>query len=105
MLEFDEDNILFCRVHQLQTNECWFLVNIYAPNNKKGRKDYWVKVGKMVQASDMKKGLILGDFNTPLEDKDKMGGLPPDWESKQDLSNFINDLALLDLDLSGGTFT
>ena len=65
----------------------------------------WIKVGKLVQASDIKKGIILGDFNTLLEDKEKMGGLPLDWESKQDLSNFINDLALMDLDLSGGAYT
>ena len=103
--EFDEDNILFCRVQQLQTNDFWFLVNIYAPNNKRDRKKFWTKFGKLVQASDIKKGIIMGDFNTPLEDIEKKGGLPPDWESKQDLSNFINDLALMDLELMGGSYT
>ena len=47
----------------------------------------------------------MGDFNTPLVDEEKKGGLPLDWESKHDLSNFINGLALLDLDLMGGAFT
>ena len=47
----------------------------------------------------------MGDFNTPLVDEEKKGGLPSDWESKHDLSNFINGLALLDLDLMGGAFT
>ena len=47
----------------------------------------------------------MGDFNTPLVDEEKLGGLAPDWESKQDLSNFINSLAFLDLDLVGGSFT
>ena len=47
----------------------------------------------------------MGDFNTPLMDEEKLGGLAPDWESKMDLSNFINSLALLDVDLSGGTYT
>lgn len=76
--EYDEDNILFYRFHQLQTNSFWFLVNIYAPNNKRERKNYWVKVRKLVQASDIKKGIIMGDFNCLLEDKEKMGRFPPD---------------------------
>lgn len=58
-----------------------------------------------MHASDLKKCIILGDFNTLLVDKEKMGGLPSDWESKQDLSNFINDLAFLDLDLLRGLYT
>lgn len=80
--EFDEDNILFYRFHHLHSNDSWFLLNIYAPNNKRERKNYWSKVGNRVHASDLKKGIILGDFNTPLVDKEKMGGLPLDWESK-----------------------
>ncbi len=103
--EYDEDNILFCRVQHLHTNDSWFLVNIYAPNNKRDRKNFWTKVGNMVQDCDIKKGIIMGDFNTPLEDKEKKGGMPPDWESKQDLSNFINNLALMDVELKGGSFT
>ena len=47
----------------------------------------------------------MGDFNTPLQDGEKKGGLPPDWESKQDLSSFINGLAFQDLDLMDGSFT
>ena len=47
----------------------------------------------------------MGDFNTPLVDEEKMGGLSLDWERKHDLSNFINGLAFLDLDLMGGAFT
>ena len=103
--EYDEDNILFCRVQHLHTNDSWYLVNIYAPNNKRDRKNFWTKVGNMVQDCDIKKGIIMGDFNTPLEDKEKKGGMPPDWESKQDLSNFINNLALMDVELKGGSFT
>ena len=47
----------------------------------------------------------MGDFNTPLMDEEKLGGLALDWERKLDLFNFINSLALLDVDLSGGSYT
>lgn len=102
---FNEGNILLYKVVHLLSNKTWFLLNIYAPNNKRGRREYWTRVEEKVRNLDVKKGIILGDFNTPLVDGEKMGGLPPDLESKQDLANFINNLTLLDLDLLGGSFT
>ena len=47
----------------------------------------------------------MGDFNTPLSDDEKLGGMTPDLDSKLDLSNFINSLAFMDMDLLGGRFT
>ena len=42
----------------------------------------------------MNKGIIMGDFNTPLSNDEKLGGMALDLDSKLDLSNFINILAL-----------
>ena len=47
----------------------------------------------------------MGDFNSLLVDDEKLGGLAPDQESKMDLSNFINKISFLDVDLSSGAFT
>ena len=44
----------------------------------------------------------MGDFNTPLFDDEKLGGMALDLDSKLDLSNFINSLAFMDVDLLGG---
>ena len=66
----------------MNSNDSWFLLNVYDPNNKRERKNYWTKVGVLVQNSSLKKGIIMGDFNTPLVDEEKMGGLMPDWKSK-----------------------
>ena len=44
----------------------------------------------------------MGDFNTPLSNVEKFGGLALDLDYKLNLSNFINSLAFLDVDLSGG---
>ena len=101
----NEGNILLCSVFHIQSKDFWFLLNLYAPNNKRDRKSFWSRAEDLVQKSNMKKGIIMGDFNTPLQDKEKKGGMPQDWESKHDLSVFINGLALLDLDLMGGDFT
>ena len=47
----------------------------------------------------------MGDFNSPLSNDDKSGGLASNQESKLDLLNFINNLAFMDVDLLGGRFT
>lgn len=47
----------------------------------------------------------MGDFNTPLSNEEKIEGLDPNLESKQDLANFISNLTFLDVDLLGGAFT
>lgn len=72
---FNEGNVLLCHVHHIHSKENWFLLNLYAPNNKRGRQNYWTKVGNLVQSSNLKKGIIMGDFNTPLMDGEKIGGL------------------------------
>ena len=84
---YNDGNIIFCKVFHLYSNDIWFVLNVYAPNSKRERKNYWSKICDMVQTSNINKGNIMGDFNTPLMDEEKLGGLAPDWESKMDLSN------------------
>ena len=67
----------------MYSNESQFLLNLYAPNNKRERNNYWSKVGELVQTSNLKKGIIMGDLNTPLMDEEKMGGLVSDWDSNK----------------------
>ena len=38
---FNEGNILFCKVFHIHSNEFWFFLNLYAPNNKNLRKKDW----------------------------------------------------------------
>ena len=47
----------------------------------------------------------MRDFNSPLIDDDKCGGLATNYDSKLDLTNFIHNLAFMDMDLLGGSFT
>ena len=38
--EYNGSNILFCRVYHMHSNERWFLLNLYASNNKRERNNY-----------------------------------------------------------------
>ena len=62
----------------MYSNDFWFLLNVYAPNSKRERKNYWTKFYALVQTSSIKKGIIMGDFNSLLVDEEKKGGLAPD---------------------------
>ena len=33
--EYNDGNILFCRVYHMHSNESWFLLNLYAPYNER----------------------------------------------------------------------
>ena len=46
--EYNDGNILFCRVYHMHSNESWFLLNLYAPNNKREWKNYKSKGGESV---------------------------------------------------------
>ena len=37
---YNEGNILFYKVFHIHSNENWFLLNLYAPNNKRDRNNY-----------------------------------------------------------------
>lgn len=53
----------------LHSNDYWFLLSVYAPKSKRERKYYWNKIFDMVYNSNLNKGIIMGDFNTPLTDE------------------------------------
>lgn len=101
----NKENILLCVVENLVTKDSWFVLNIYAPNSRREMNAYWSRVLLTVQGCNVNKGIIMGDFNTPLTDQEKSGGLVPNLERKQDLASFINNLAFLDVDLPPGSFT
>ena len=49
--------------------------------------------------------MCMGDFNSPLNTSEKLGGINEFSKSMQDLLNFINTYDLLDVDLQGNPFT
>lgn len=102
---YGEGNILLILVENNKNKESWFLLNVYALNTKNGRKNFWGKIKNVLARFKVGRCIIMGDFNTPLREDEKKGSFPPDLDSRTDLSDFINDLAYLDVDLQGGLFT
>lgn len=86
-------------------NFSWVLSNIYAPNSKSVCKHFWDRLNSFKAQFHFPNWLVMGDFNTPLNDVDKSEGSQIVDDSLLDLLNFINDNLLLDLDLGGASYT
>lgn len=98
-------NRISVQLEHIKDNFVWVLSNVYAPNTKSRRAKYWKSLAAdRLQFADQS-WIIMGDFNTPLKDEEKMGGIPLQLDGKQDLMDFINDQALIDMDLQGINFT
>ncbi|XP_059076658.1 uncharacterized protein LOC131875936 [Cryptomeria japonica] len=83
----------------------WILSNVHAPNNKVCRRKLWLKLSSFHSCCPNTPWLIMGDFNTPLTDVEKFGGSQIQIDNKLDLADFIDSQGLVDLDLSGASFT
>ena len=72
---FNVDNALLCKVSHIHSDDSWFILNLYSPNSKRERKAYWDKIYAVIINNNINKGIIMGDFNSPLTDDEKYGGL------------------------------
>ena len=95
----NEGNAFLCKVLHIHISDTWFLLNVYAPNSTRERRVFWENILDVIQSSNINKCIIIWDFNAPLLDDEKLGGLALDQDSKLDLSNFINRLDFMDVDL------
>ncbi|XP_059070347.1 uncharacterized protein LOC131860019 [Cryptomeria japonica] len=104
-LVMQDSNLASIRFNHIGDGTSLLLTNIYAPNNRLGRSKFWKKLEaiRALYKDDM--WIIMGDFNTPLHDDEKFGGLPSQLDSRMDLLNFINNQGLHDIDLQGAKFT
>lgn len=97
-------NHISTRFFNLKDGSSWIISNIYAPNGRSARKSLWSSISLARSLFPNEKWILLGDFNTPLSNIEKYGGLPISIDSRQDLDDMINSLGLLDLDLIGAKF-
>lgn len=52
----------------------WILSNIYVPNNWISRRKFWAKIFSFQSYHPNISWLVIGDFNTPLQEDEKFGG-------------------------------
>lgn len=101
----DDDNHVATLFKHTRDGFSCILFNTYTPNNKVFRRRFWASLSSFRRNHPNTPWLIMGDFNTPLQESEKFGGSQIQMDSKQDLLDFINDQCLIDLDLSGDTYT
>lgn len=94
-----DNNIVVVKIHHIQKNFTWVVSNIYAPNNKNQRKKFWDNLATSRTAFKEFSWLFMGDFNTLLRDKEKFGVIHNHLDGRVDLMDFINQEALMDVDL------
>lgn len=102
----DEDgNIISMRVKCIAEGQEWVVTKIFAPNSKAARSMFWDKIQQKIGFFSKDSWLLMGDFNTPLQEIDKFGGTQAQLDRKIDLMDFINVNALIDVDLSEASYT
>ena len=72
---YNANNALLCKVSHIHSDDSWFILNLYTPNSKRERKALWDKTYAFINNINTKKGIIMGNFNSPLTNDEKCGGL------------------------------
>lgn len=79
--------------------------NIYAPNLLTRRRGFWDLLSNHKNMFPDMPWLIGGDFYSPLNMEDKYGGRINMISSMKDFRNFLDNNALIDLNLKGNRYT
>ena len=86
----DNQGRLLC-VKMEVNNKCYYLWNVYAPNDESERKTFLTKMNNVVQDNSSDGHVIIGgDFNTVLNPVlDKIGGNIPNPMCANIIKNFL----------------
>lgn len=104
MIDVD-GNILSLKAKNIFDGKECVITNIYAPNSKSTRSKFWDKIQQKRNFFPLNSWVMMGDFNTSLQDIDKYGGIHAQPDNRSNLMNFININALIDMDLNGASYT
>ncbi|KAG5631925.1 hypothetical protein H5410_003642 [Solanum commersonii] len=92
-----------CKLTGINQDLIWFLTGIYAPNSREKREEVWWEVGSARGLFDGP-WVVCGDFNTARFPSEKKN-CSRISRAMTDLSDFIEDMGLLDPHLVGGKYT
>ena len=77
--------------------------NVYAPNDDRERQIFWEDFDNVIKGIEIP-WCLGGDFNVVRMTREKIGAVY-NQAAMTDFSNFIEEVGLMDLPLSGGRFT
>ena len=80
-------------------NKCYYLWNVYAPNDESERKTFLTKMNNVVQDNSSDGHVVIGgDFNTVLNPVlDKIGGHIPNPMCANIIKNFLIENEIVDI--------
>lgn len=74
MIDVD-GNILSLKAKSIFDGKECVITNIYAPNSKSARSKFWEEIQQKRKSFPLDSWVVMGDFNTPLQDINKYGGI------------------------------
>lgn len=76
-------HLMVVKLKNYTYNNYWYIVNVYAPSNKKARKKFWDSLSKIKSVDYYGRWLFFGDFNVPLYEHEKKCGNSSNWKEYQ----------------------
>ncbi|KAJ4845157.1 hypothetical protein Tsubulata_040329 [Turnera subulata] len=89
---------------QLSGEDPWILTAIYASPTPSLRQSLWQETRSLTERV-CEPWLLIGDFNTYVDQSEKLGGLPACMRMCARFSSWIHDCELVDLGFHGPMFT
>lgn len=68
------------KIHNLSQGNYWYVVNIYASNNKNARKKFQDSLSKLKSLDYNGKWVMSGDCNVPLYEHEKKEEIQVNWK-------------------------
>ncbi|KAK8515965.1 hypothetical protein V6N12_066803 [Hibiscus sabdariffa] len=84
--------------------EEWFGSFIYGPSYREDKQEFWEMMTNLRNDSE-DCWLVIGDTNVVTRQDEKLGGVPFNPNDARVYYDFIDYISLLELPISGGTFT
>ncbi|KAK9045242.1 hypothetical protein V6N11_059129 [Hibiscus sabdariffa] len=82
----------------------WFDTFIYGPPYSEEKRAFWELMTNLRSGNGVR-WLVIGDSNVMSSQEEKLGGMLFDPNHARDFFEFIDTMGLLDIPISGGTFT
>ncbi|XP_070034361.1 uncharacterized protein [Nicotiana tomentosiformis] len=98
------DQAITCQVKHVSLQTTFFVTVVYAFNTREERRSLWTYLEGIIQGVNMP-WLVIGDLNSVLKVKDRVGGNPISMEEIMDFHNCVEACGPLELLCTGNRYT